>query len=51
MGQRLIGFIPVAISLEIREAMDRGGTGLLGRVTAVDPAAGRVDVELHLEGR
>jgi hypothetical protein len=50
-GQRLIGLIPVSDSLEIGEAMNRGGTGLLGRVIEVSIAAGRVEVELHLEGR
>jgi len=50
-GKELIGFVPPSTSAEIRAAMEGGGTGLLGRVVQVDLAAGKVMVELSLEGR
>jgi hypothetical protein len=50
-GQNLIGLVSLRESAQIREAMAQGATGLLGQVESVDLPAGRVVVELRLEGK
>jgi hypothetical protein len=48
-GEDLLGFVPAAESVEIRQAMDLHGGTLQGRVVSVK--AGEVIVDLSLEGR
>lgn len=49
-GNHLIGFLPVRESDEIRSAIGRGSTRLLGSVSSVDLSAAKVEVRLRLEG-
>lgn len=50
-GQNLLGFVPIAKSAEIREAMREGAAILLGKVVSVDLQTRRVVVRLRLEDR
>jgi hypothetical protein len=50
-GDPLVGYAPADVSAEIRSALGAMGGSLLGHVLRVDLSAGRVEVELSLEGQ